>query len=194
MPTLIFNKPYGVLSQFTDLAGRATLKAYIPVRGVYPAGRLDLRSEGLLVLTDDGRLQHRLTHPRFKLPKEYWVQVAGRPTDAHLRRLLQGVDLDGRPARAGRASLMPPPRLWPRTPPVREPETAWLRLVVHEGRKHLIRKMTAAVGLPTLRLVRWAVGPLTLHGLQPGQWRYLTPSEETRLRRLLGLPARRKHP
>jgi len=195
MPTLLFNKPYGVLSQFTDPEGRPTLKDYIPVPRVYPAGRLDLRSEGLLVLTDDPTLAHGLTHPLHKLPKEYWVQVAGRPTPAHVRRLLAGVWVDGRLARAVRAGLMPPPRLWPRTPRVRETETGWLRVVLHEGRKHQVRKMTAAVGLPTLRLVRWAVGPLTLHGLQPGQWRYLTPSEEARLRRMLRQArARRRRP
>ncbi len=191
MPTLIFNKPYRVLSQFTDPQGRATLKDFIPVPGVYPAGRLDYRSEGLLVLTDDGRLQHRLTHPRFKLPKEYWVQVVGEPTPGQLQRLRQGVLVDGRLARAVQVARMPAPRLWPRQPAVREEPTAWLRLVLTMGRKHQVRRMTAAVGLPTVRLVRWAVGPLTLHGLQPGQWRYLTPTEEARLCRLLGLARRR---
>ncbi len=191
MPTLIFHKPYGVLSQFTDPAGRPTLKDYIPVPEVYPAGRLDLRSEGLLVLTDDGALAHRLTHPRYKLPKEYWVQVHGRPTPRQVQRLLEGVEVDGRRVRAVQAGPMPAPRVAPRTPPVREHPTAWLRLVLYGGRKHQVRKMTAAVGLPTVRLIRWAVGPLTLHGLRPGQWRYLTPGEMRRLRRALRRPRRR---
>ncbi len=192
MPTLLFNKPYGVLSQFTDPAGRPTLKAYIPVPHVYPAGRLDLRSEGLLVLTDDGALAHRLTHPHYKVPKEYWVQVHGRPREAQLQRLLSGVAVDGRLVRAVQVHLMPAPRLWPRTPRVRERPTAWLRLVLYGGRKHQVRKMTAAIGLPTVRLVRWAVGPLTLHGLQPGQWRYLTPRELRNLRRALTRAPRRR--
>ncbi len=190
MTVLIFNKPYGVLSSFTDPEGqgRPTLKDYIPIPDVYPAGRLDLRSEGLLVLTDDGRLQHRLTHPRYKLPKVYWVQVAGRPTKTALERLRRGVLLGGRRTLPAQVMVMAAPHVWPRTPPVRASgPTTWLQIVLREGKKHQVRKMTAAVGHPTLRLIRWAVGPLTLHGLQPGRWRYLTPSEEAKLYRLVGL-------
>ena len=193
MTVILFNKPYGVLSSFTDPEGlgRPTLKDYIPVPGVYPAGRLDLKSEGLLVLTDDGRLIHRLTHPRYKLPKVYWVQVEGIPTKRALERLRRGVVLKGYQTLPAQVNLMPRPHVWPRHPPVTpHGPTAWLQIVLREGKKHQVRKMTAAVGLPTLRLIRWAVGPLTLHGLQPGQWRYLTPSEERKLYRLLGLPLR----
>ncbi len=193
MALLLFNKPYGVLSSFTDPddLGRPTLKQYIPVPRVYPAGRLDLRSEGLLLLTDDGRLIHRITHPRYKLPKVYWVLVEGVPDRHALARLQQGVRLkDGYVTRPARVVVMPQaPHVWPRNPPARSRgPTTWLQITLWEGKKHQVRKMTAAVGLPTLRLIRWAIGPLTLHGLQPGQWRYATPSEEARLYRLLRLP------
>ncbi|MGE0043499.1 MAG: pseudouridine synthase [Vicinamibacterales bacterium] len=174
MSLILFNKPYGVLCQFTATAGRQTLADFIDVPGVYAAGRLDADSEGLVVLTDNGRLQARITSPAHKLPKVYWVQVEGEPDDRALAALARGVDLpDGRtrPARAGR---MAPPDLWPRVPPIRERRhipTTWLALTLTEGRNRQVRRMTAAVGHPTLRLVRWAVGDWTLDGLAPGAWR-----------------------
>lgn len=173
---IAFNKPHGVLCQFTDrsLPPRRTLAGFGLPPGVYPAGRLDHDSEGLLLLTDDGPLAHRITDPRHKLPKTYLVQVEGHPDDEHLRALRDGVALkDGvtRPAKATR--LTHAPELWPRDPPVRHRKTvpdAWLELTIHEGRNRQVRRMTAAVGLPTLRLVRMAIGPWTLDGLSPGTW------------------------
>lgn len=174
---VLFNKPYGVLTQFTDRAGRPTLADYVPVPGVYAAGRLDFDSEGLVVLTDDGGLQHRLSDPRHKQPKVYFAQVEGVPSAAALASLRQGVDLrDGRSAPAG-ARVQDPPELWERTPPIRYRAaipTTWLELTLHEGRNRQVRRMTAAVGHPTLRLIRWSVGPWTLAGLAPGSWRSLT--------------------
>ncbi|MDE0880025.1 MAG: pseudouridine synthase [Sphingomonas bacterium] len=178
MPRLIlFNKPYGVLSQFTDRgtdAARATLSDHIAVPGVYPAGRLDRDSEGLLLLTDDGRLQARIADPRFKLPKTYLVQVEGAVTDDALAALRRGVDLKDGPTRPAEAEGIPAPALWPRDPPVRFRKTVpdnWLSLTIREGRNRQVRRMTAAVGLPTLRLVRWRVGEWTLDELAPGAWR-----------------------
>ena len=170
---VLFNKPYGVLSQFTDASDRATLADYIPLKGVYPAGRLDRDSEGLLLLTDDGRLQHRIADPRHKLDKSYWVQVEGEPDPEALIRLSKGVMLkDGMTAPA-EAKLITAPEIWPRTPPIRyraEIPTAWLQLTIREGRNRQVRRMTAAVGLPTLRLVRVRVGDIELGTLQPGEW------------------------
>lgn len=176
MPRVIlFNKPYGVLCQFTDTAGRSTLKDYIDVPDVYAAGRLDADSEGLVVLTDDGVLQARIANPRHKLPKTYWVQVEGTPDAASLEPLRRGVLLNDRPARPAEVRVMPePPGLWPRVPPIRERRhipTAWLELTLTEGRNRQVRRMTASVGLPTLRLIRARIGPWTLDGLAPGQWR-----------------------
>ncbi len=183
---LIFNKPYGVLSAFTDEEGRPTLAEYIPVPGVYPAGRLDLRSEGLLVLTDEGAVAHRLTHPRYKLPKTYWVQVEGVLNEAQLQALQEGVVVKGRRTLPAQVSVIPDPGLPPRPKPVTpHGPTTWLQIVLREGKKRQVRHMTAAVGLPTLRLFRWSVGPLTAAGLRPGQWRYLTPREERTLKRAL---------
>jgi 23S rRNA pseudouridine2457 synthase len=174
---ILFNKPYDVLSQFTDTgtqAARQTLSAFIAVPGVYPAGRLDRDSEGLLILTDDGRLQARIADPRFKLPKVYLVQVEGDPTESALEPLRQGVRLKDGPARPAEVERIDPPALWPRDPPVRFRKSVpdcWLRLTIREGRNRQVRRMTAAVGLPTLRLVRWSVGDWSLDGIPPGEWR-----------------------
>ena len=177
---IAFNKPYGVLCQFTDRStpSRPTLAGFGLPAGVYPAGRLDFDSEGLLLLTDDGRLAHRLTDPAHKQPKTYWVQVEGTPTDAQLQQLRAGVLLNDGPTRPARARLLDAPTLWPRDPPVRFRKTvpdAWLELVITEGRNRQVRRMTAAVGLPTLRLVRVAAGPHALEALAPGQWRAVDP-------------------
>ncbi len=180
---LAFYKPYGVLSCFTDPEGRETLAGYIDVPGVYAAGRLDYDSEGLLLLSDDGALIHRLTDPRHHLPKTYLVQVEGQVNAAALRQLEQGVVIHGERTRRCQALVIPPPELPERRKPVTpHAATCWLRIVLHEGRKRQIRHMTAAVGYPTLRIVRVAIGHVTLSGLQPGQWRYLGPQEVDGLR------------
>lgn len=176
---IAFNKPFNVLCQFTDrsVPPRRTLAQFGLPAGVYAAGRLDYDSEGLLLLTDDGRLASRLTDPRHKQPKTYWVQVEGTPEDGQLAQLRQGVTLnDGPTLPAGVERLASAPSLWPRDPPVRFRKTvpdAWLAITLREGRNRQVRRMTAAVGLPTLRLVRVAVGAHRLDGLQPGQWRML---------------------
>ncbi|MDR2872942.1 MAG: pseudouridine synthase [Xanthomonadaceae bacterium] len=176
---LIFNKPYGVLCQFTDrsIPARRTLAEFGFPPGVYAAGRLDRDSEGLLLLTDDGRIAHGLTDPRHKQPKTYWVQVEGVPKLEQLAALRSGVMLSDGPTRPARLSLLDaPPLLWPRDPPVRYRKTvpdAWLELTIREGRNRQVRRMTAAVGLPTLRLVRVAMGSYRLDDLPPGRWRSL---------------------
>ena len=181
---ILFNKPMGVLSQFTDTGNeggsegspRETLSAFIQVPDVYPAGRLDRDSEGLLLLTDDGRLQARIAEPRHKLPKTYLVQVEGEPGDEALAALRKGVMLKDGMTLAAKAEQIDPPSLWPRDPPVRFRKSvpdAWLSLTITEGRNRQVRRMTAALGLPTLRLVRWRVGDWTLDGLAPGEWREL---------------------
>jgi 23S rRNA pseudouridine2457 synthase len=173
---IAFNKPYGVLSQFTDrsVPPRPTLAGFGLPPDVYAAGRLDADSEGLLLLTDDGALAHRLSDPRHKQPKTYWVQVEGVPGDEALARLREGVELNDGPTLPARARVIPAPALWPRDPPVRFRKTvpdAWIELAITEGRNRQVRRMTAAVGLPTLRLVRVAVGPHRVDGLDPGAWR-----------------------
>ena len=174
---ILFNKPYGVLSQFTDRGtdtARQTLSEFIQVPGVYPAGRLDRDSEGLLLLTDDGRLQARIADPKFKLPKTYWVQVEGEVSDAALARLAQGVTLKDGPTRPATAARIEPPGLWPRDPPIRVRQSipdSWIALTIAEGRNRQVRRMTAAVGFPTLRLVRRSIGEWSLAGIPPGEWR-----------------------
>lgn len=175
---ILFNKPYGVLPQFTDReGGRPTLADWVPVKGVYPAGRLDRDSEGLLALSDDGVLIARIADPRHKLPKTYWVQVEGVPGDEVLERLRRGVVLKDGPTLPAEAWTMPEPAgLWPRDPPIRVRAaipTSWIGLTLREGRNRQVRRMTAAVGFPTLRLIRWAIGDWSLDGLAPGAWREL---------------------
>lgn len=176
---LLLNKPYGVICQFSPSGDHRTLKDFVPVSGVYPAGRLDTDSEGLVLLTDDGALQHRITDPRHKLPKTYFVEVEGGHDDAALAPLRAGMQLSDYKARPVEASLCPPPDwLWPRTPPVRIRRhilTTWLRLVLREGRNRQVRRMTAAAGFPTLRLIRHAIGPWTIQGLPPGEWHEIPP-------------------
>lgn len=171
---VLFNKPYGVLSQFTPEGRWRGLKDFIDLPGVYVAGRLDADSEGLLLLTGDGKLQARIADPRFKMEKTYWVQVEGAPDEAALQALRQGVTLNDGPTRPARARMIEPaPALWQREPPIRVRQaipTAWLELVIREGRNRQVRRMTAAVGLPTLRLVRVAIGPYSLGGLVSGAW------------------------
>lgn len=173
---IAFNKPYGVLCQFTDRSQppRPTLAGFGLPPDVYPAGRLDHDSEGLLLLTDDGRLAHRITDPRHKQPKTYLVQVEGTPSSGQLQQLREGIVLNDGPTRPAEVGVIDAPELWPRDPPVRYRRSvpdAWLRLTIGEGRNRQVRRMTAAVGLPTLRLVRVAIGPWRLDALQPGQWR-----------------------
>ncbi len=171
---LLLNKPFDVLTQFNDADGRATLKDFVQVAGVYPAGRLDRDSEGLLLLTNDGQLQARIADPKHKLAKTYWVQVEGEVSDEHLQRLRDGVELNDGMTLPAEARALDEPELWPRNPPVRfrkSVPTSWVELVIREGRNRQVRRMTAAVGLPTLRLVRVRIGPWTLDGLQPGEWR-----------------------
>jgi len=172
---ILFNKPYGVLTQFTDTAGRSTLADYISIPHVYAAGRLDADSEGLVVLTDDGALQARIADPCYKLPKLYRVQVEGLITDVALEELAAGVDLGNFRTLSCQASRIAEPQaLWERNPPIRYRAaipTSWLEIVLREGKNRQVKRMTARVGFPTLRLIRWAVGDWTLEGLAPGQWR-----------------------
>lgn len=171
---ILFNKPYGVLSQFTDADGHPGLARYIPLKGYYPAGRLDRDSEGLLILTNDGKLQAQISDPRFKMTKTYWAQVEGSPSAAQLQQLCQGVALKDGMTLPATAKQIQEPELWQRDPPIRFRKsipTAWLELQIREGRNRQVRRMTAAVGLPTLRLVRYAIGSWTLDHISLGSYR-----------------------
>lgn len=184
MPRVILlNKPYGVICQFSPSGGHGTLKDYVDIPAIYPAGRLDTDSEGLVVLTDDGRLQASISNPRHKLEKAYWVQVEGEPSPAALEALRGGVELpEGITLPATARAIPEPPGLWERTPPIRVRKaipTAWLEIGLREGRNRQVRRMTAKVGLPTLRLVRFRVGPWSLAGLAPGEW-HETPFQDPR--------------
>ena len=181
MPLVLLNKPFRVLSQFTDADGRDTLARYVEVQGVYPCGRLDYDSEGLMLLTDDGGLQTRISHPRSKITKVYRAQVEGEPGPAPLARLESGVHLkDGTASAVFVRPIPEPENLWPREPPIRRRKTiptGWLEIGLQQGRNRQVRRMTAAVGLPTLRLIRYAIGPWTLDGLAPGETRVMRNRE-----------------
>lgn len=177
---VLFNKPFQVLTQFTDPEGRATLADYIPIPDIYAAGRLDYDSEGLVVLTDSGRLQQHIADPQHKLPKTYWVQVEGVPSEAALQQLARGVVLRDGPTRPAQVEPIDAPDVWPRVPPIRERRhipTSWIALTLREGRNRQVRRMTAAVGFPTLRLIRQRIGSWQLGALQPGEWQEVAWSE-----------------
>lgn len=175
---ILFNKPYDVLSRFTDENGRSTLSDFISIKNIYPAGRLDRDSEGLILLTDDGALQAHISDPRHKMEKTYWVQIEGIADETALQQLQHGVMVQGQMTRPAKTKAISPPALWDRDPPIRQRQhvpTSWLEISIHEGRNRQIRRMTAAVGLPTLRLVRVSIGPWALEDLLPGQWREVDP-------------------
>jgi 23S rRNA pseudouridine2457 synthase len=175
---ILLNKPFNVLSQFTDDNGRATLKDFLPHQtGFYPAGRLDYDSEGLIILTDNGMLQHYISDPAHKLPKTYWVQVEGCITDDAIKDLRNGITLKDGKTKPALAQKIPPPSIWPRVPPIRERKnipTSWISLTINEGKNRQVRRMTAAVGFPTLRLIRWAIGDFTLDQLTLGAHKKIT--------------------
>jgi len=175
---VLFNKPFNTLCQFTGEKNDSTLADYVDIKEVYPAGRLDKDSEGLLLLTNDGALQHRISHPKYKMPKTYWAQVEGEVTDEAISRLRRGVELKDGKTKPAKASILNIDEqdliLWPRTPPVRfrrNIPTSWIEIIIKEGKNRQVRRMTAAVGLPTLRLIRVAIGPWKLEALQPGDFR-----------------------
>ncbi|MCC3153946.1 pseudouridine synthase [Hymenobacter sp. BT770] len=186
MRYILLNKPYEVLTQFTDEHGRATLKDFVPVPGIYPVGRLDFDSEGLLLLTDDKALQHRLSDPKFKVPKTYWAQVEGVVSEEALEKLRRGVQIKEGLTAPARAQIMPEPtELWERSTPIRyraSIPTSWLAITISQGMNRQVRKMCAAVGLPCLRLIRASIDELDLGELAPGQWRELTPEESRKLK------------
>ncbi|MBL8518701.1 MAG: pseudouridine synthase [Betaproteobacteria bacterium] len=176
---ILLNKPFGVICQFSPSGGKPTLKSLVNVPGVYPAGRLDTDSEGLLLLTNDGALQARIASPRFKLVKTYWAQVEGAPEDADLAPARNGLDLGDFTTLPANIRILPEPdALWPRDPPIRHRAsipTRWIELRIHEGKNRQVRRMTAKLGFPTLRLIRAGIGPFTLNGLAPGAWREVDP-------------------
>ncbi|WP_206684055.1 pseudouridine synthase [Pontibacter beigongshangensis] len=188
MKYIILNKPYEVLTQFTDEAGRATLKDFVHEPGIYPVGRLDFDSEGLVLLTDDKALQHRLSDPKFKVEKTYWVQVEGIPTAEALAELQKGVYIKNIKTAPAKARLLSePPQVWERFKPIRFRQsipTSWVEIKISQGMNRQVRRMTAAVGFPTLRLIRPAIGPLTLEQLAPGEYRELRPDEIEKLKKL----------
>lgn len=202
---VLFNKPFQVLSQFTDDgasvgdSSRATLADYLRIPGIYPAGRLDYDSEGLLLLTSEGALQHRIASPSLKMPKTYWVQVEGDITENALKRLAAGVQLKDGLTRPAKATRIPAPAVWPRVPPVRHRETvptSWIELTITEGKNRQVRRMTAAVGFPTLRLIRYRIGDWTLEGLESGAYRTISvnlpaPAKSLRRRSAAGAQPRR---
>jgi 23S rRNA pseudouridine2457 synthase len=181
MPLLLLNKPYQVLSQFRDADGRRTVAEFVQQKDVYPAGRLDYDSEGLLLLTDDGKLQARISQPGSKVSKTYWAQVEGKASEDQLALLRKGIDLpDGRAIAHTARAIAEPPGLWSRSPPIRFRKSiadSWIELSISEGRNRQVRRMTAAVGLPTLRLIRISIGPWSLNGLQPGEIRSIATSD-----------------
>lgn len=184
---LLFNKPFHVLSQFTDNEGRDTLANYVKEKGVYAAGRLDYDSEGMLLLTDDGNVQHQLAHPKFKMEKTYWVQVDGEINEEALQKLRKGVQLKDGMTSPAKAREMDAPNVWPRNPPIRKRQnqpTCWVEIKITEGRNRQVRRMTAAVGFPTLRLIRYAIGHWTLDGIAQGTYR----------QEQINLPAPKKNP
>ncbi len=181
---ILFYKPYGVLTQFTGDPGEKTLKDFINIPYVYPVGRLDKDSEGLVLLTDDGVVQYRLSHPKFDKDKTYWVQVEGAVTEEALDNLRRGIAIQDYVTKTAKAKLIDEPNVPPREPPIRfrkDIPTSWIEITITEGKNRQVRRMTAAVGFPTLRLIRIAIGQLRLDGLAPGEWRMLTPSEMSRL-------------
>ena len=187
---IALNKPFGVISSFTNAMGKPTLAQYISVPNVYPIGRLDYDSEGLILLTDDGRLSHQVAHPSGKIWKSYLVQVERTPSSSTLEQLRRGLVIRKQRTRPATVSILQSePILWPRSPPIRYRKTvptSWLLIKIHEGRNRQIRRMTAAVGFPTLRLIRIAIGPIHRHNLQPGEWRDLDKNEVMALREVCG--------